>query len=463
MPKKKEKTPLKKHQRESIDKIKRHNGVLLYHGLGSGKTLTALRASEEIKKPLSVIGPASLRGNFKKEKVKHKVKTPLDYSSYTKPQPKSQGILAFDEAHRMGRIESKRSRYPDEFKADKKVFLTGTPIRNEPSELIPLLRGIGMDVPRNKKKFYDKYVQEEKVWPSIGGILKGVEPGVKLTPKNMNELTLKAMDKVDYHKSSSKNFPRVIEEDVNVPMSDYQWSVYSKALDEKPTLQYKIKKGIPPSKKEAPGMNSFLNATRQISNTTKAYTGKSTPTPKLQRMVKDITEAHKANPNYKGVTYSNYLESGVHPMAALLKKNKIKSGVFTGETNDEERKKIIKNYNKGKIKHLLISGAGSEGLDLKGTRLVQTMEPHWNNARLKQVHGRAVRMGSHDHLPPSQRKVSIKNYFSTAREGKKGFTTDQYIKRLADDKDALNKGFLKALQNADIDDNNLDALTKSPS
>jgi hypothetical protein len=55
----------------------------------------------------------------------------------------------------------------------------------------------------------------------------------------------------------------------------------------------------------------------------------------------------------------------------------------------------------------LITSAGAEGLDLKETRRVIILEPHWNNEKLNQVIGRAVRYNSHKELSESKRQVDI--------------------------------------------------------
>jgi hypothetical protein len=44
------------------------------------------------------------------------------------------------------------------------------------------------------------------------------------------------------------------------------------------------------------------------------------------------------------------------------------------------------------------------------------MEPHWNDVRLTQVKGRAIRLGSHLDLPEDQRDVSIYTYISVFSE-----------------------------------------------
>ena len=75
-----------------------------------------------------------------------------------------------------------------------------------------------------------------------------------------------------------------------------------------------------------------------------------------------------------------------------------------------QRDQMVRDYNENKIKALLLSRAGGEGLDLKGTRLIQLLEPHWNEEALKQVTGRGIRYRSHSHLPEDQRKVHVQHF-----------------------------------------------------
>lgn len=158
---------LQPHQKRTLRKLRKTDKLLMYHGLGSGKTLTALKAGEELGMPMTVIGPASLKSNFRKERLKHKVRGTSKYFSYYKPPEfiPENNIVVFDEAHRMGRMESLRSRYPDFYKGKKTLFLTGTPIRNEPAELVPLMRGLGIHIPRDKSVFNKLFIEEIKQKP----------------------------------------------------------------------------------------------------------------------------------------------------------------------------------------------------------------------------------------------------------------------------------------------------------
>ena len=87
---------------------------------------------------------------------------------------------------------------------------------------------------------------------------------------------------------------------------------------------------------------------------------------------------------------------------------------------------FIENDNKrGQIcRCFCITSAGAEGLSLKNVRAVHIMEPYWNDVRLKQVKGRAIRIGSHLDLPKKDQNVSIYTYVSVfgkeAQESKVG-------------------------------------------
>ena len=59
-----------------------------------------------------------------------------------------------------------------------------------------------------------------------------------------------------------------------------------------------------------------------------------------------------------------------------------------------------------------ITAAGAEGLSLKNVRSVHIMEPYWNDVRMAQVKGRAVRICSHQDLPLKERNVKIYTYVS---------------------------------------------------
>jgi hypothetical protein len=75
------------------------------------------------------------------------------------------------------------------------------------------------------------------------------------------------------------------------------------------------------------------------------------------------------------------------------------------------------NNNMGEIiKVLMITSAGSEGINLRNTRYVHIMEPYWHPVRLEQVVGRARRICSHQGLEEQYRTVEVFVYLMVFTE-----------------------------------------------
>ena len=94
---------------------------------------------------------------------------------------------------------------------------------------------------------------------------------------------------------------------------------------------------------------------------------------------------------------------------------------LTGEDNQEGHK----------IKVVLISKAGSEGIDLKFIRQVHILEPWYNMNRIEQIIGRAVRNFSHKDLPFEKRNVEIFMY-GTILGNNEEEAADLYVYRVAE-------------------------------
>jgi len=91
------------------------------------------------------------------------------------------------------------------------------------------------------------------------------------------------------------------------------------------------------------------------------------------------------------------------------------------------------NINGEKVKVILISQAGSEGLDFKFIRQVHILEPWYNLSRIEQIIGRAVRNCSHKDLPLEERNVQVFLYGSELVDNLIE-AADLYVYRLAEQK-----------------------------
>jgi SNF2 family DNA or RNA helicase len=119
-------------------------------------------------------------------------------------------------------------------------------------------------------------------------------------------------------------------------------------------------------------------------------------------------------------------------------------GMFTGKVSRKEKKRLIDQFNRGGIKALLVSSAGGEGLDLKGTRQVQVLDPHWNDEKIEQVIGRAIRHGSHTHLPAEEQTVHVQRFEAIPLSNAKG--VEQILNDTSERKKALRKQLIGLLE-----------------
>lgn len=159
------------------------------------------------------------------------------------------------------------------------------------------------------------------------------------------------------------------------------------------------------------------------------------------------------------LVYSQYLDGGLLPVALALEENGFvrfdsKDGLLktskkrnnsptyvmiTGDktlsvNNAEAVKASSSEENKdgSKIKVILVSRAGSEGLDFKNIRQIHIMEPWYNTNRIEQIIGRGVRNCSHKSLSFSKRNVMVFMYGTILKN--KTEAADMYVYRVAEEK-----------------------------
>jgi len=410
-----------------------------------------------------IIVPASLKSNYRKELQRwygnsnpsninlisqqrfanSKLNTPI-YNT---------GLQIVDEAQKAKNSNSELYQALVKTNPAKRLLLSGTPILNDPTELSNLVNLVAKKqvLPNNLSEFKKQYFKQEEVKPGFFGRLMGVSPGIQYKLQNKAQLS-KILDKyVDYYKPTQEGYPTVTEQEVNVPMGAKQQEIYDTILGKTPFwTRYRIKHNLPPGRGELEGMRAFLSGPRQVSNSTAGFTKnlRDVESPKIDAAFKFLQIQLKQDPNYKALVYSNYLNNGLRPYESLLRKNNIPFGEFSGAVTPTIRDQAVKDYNANKLRALLVSGAGAEGLDLKATNLTQLLEPFWNLPKERQVIGRSVRFHSHDSLPPEKRKVLVQRYFATPKPSlldkltfnPKPTGTDSYIRNsISKPKDNLNQ------------------------
>jgi len=123
---------------------------------------------------------------------------------------------------------------------------------------------------------------------------------------------------------------------------------------------------------------------------------------------------------------------------------------------DKDTRRINKNiFNKPENKYgkyckiIMISPAGTEGINLSNVRQVHILEPYWNEVRIEQVIGRALRFCQHKDLPLEERKVDVFRYKMIRVNGKT--TSDERLEDISRKKNNLLLSFIEAVKESAVD------------
>lgn len=486
------KVPLRDYQIKAIKFINdpSQKSLLVVHGTGTGKTLTALTASQCYldKNPndkVLVISPASLTGNFDKEMDKYGGKLTKNYSfySFTKftslnkgsfvspfdiyydeeldvfrdsnPNSSSEQLkymmskffneeiknkdiyelykkrandiniknlydcrntmLIIDEAHN---LRNMGSRYKAVFncvmQCKKLLLLTATPYVNSLYDFTPLINMIYRDENILKKGKYnkiplkisshDKYV---KALETIYDHLKG-----KVTYLN---------DK------NSQDFPIVKMHKKGIDMTSDFFKKYEKALVADRTFG------------DAPEV--FYSGFRRAVNSVGAeeYLNE-----KLDIILELVTQGRQT------LVFTNWVEAGVKVLQQAFDENDISYLIISGEIPANTRLEIVEKFNNKRVQVLIITLAGSEGLDLKEVRDVIILDPVWNPAVMEQIVGRAVRYKSHINLPEKERVVDVYNLILKTPAYSEIPSGDELLYQFIYEKQQQLNDVIKMLKNASI-------------
>lgn len=440
---------LKDHQKKPVEFIKNNFGLILFHSTGSGKTITSLMAVNQFNNDVIIIGPKSSKKAFEDEihklnlrkgkfsfftyqKMKNIINDKIDYLANK--------CVIIDEAHHL-RTETRDNLFIINglLIAFRVMLLTATPIINYLNDISPLVNIVKKkDVfPSNRSMFNFFYFDENDL---------------KILNKNI--LQEKLLNCISYYeKKNDENFPKSTTFIKKVVMTKEQLDEYGKYI-----LKIIYKDELPRNSNlidlfnveldflNKRNKNSFLNATRQISNTVDG----DIKSKKMEQVIKIIIEGP-----FPVVVYSNFLKNGIYPIAKLLDGYDIPYKIISGSSSNDKIKLTINSYNKRLFKVLLISSAGSESLDLKNTRQIHILEPHWNEAKIKQVIGRAIRYKSHNELPIKERHVSVYRWISIFPEIYSNLSADEYLTKISKKKDEIFRRFKNIIIESSIENNKI--------
>ena len=130
------------------------------------------------------------------------------------------------------------------------------------------------------------------------------------------------------------------------------------------------------------------------------------------------------NWNAKHLVFSFYkTKAGINMIHALFKMCGIETRIYSGDISDSKRKKILDQFNAEnnrygqKIKALLVTEAGAEGINVLETQHMHIVESSTREMKIQQAIGRIVRFRSHmvegrKPMPKNEQVVHIWRYWS---------------------------------------------------
>jgi SNF2 family DNA or RNA helicase len=427
---------IKKHQKIPAIFLNKtaNKGIIAFFGTGTGKSITALTTIRCLKLPAILILPPAVIGGFEREinrldEIKELPISIYSYGQFINQYDKignklvNGKLLIMDEAHNLRSFGTTTVKMIMAFShAKKRLLLTGTPLQNEPMDILALLCMINADPLKNIDSAI-KYFKSELIQFQL--YLSEFE-----NKKRAEELEELLEDKTIYYAvnlDTNPKFPSVKEKYIKIPMSrayQHEYEIIETGKQKELPADYK---GI--------NLAVFYNGLRRATNKVKVES------PKISSIMKIIKEY--LNNNRKVIVYSTWQDAGIGIIKKKLLDLGIKCSIVSGEESQTAKSKAVKDYNSNINPVILITKAGAAGLDLKETRCVIIMEPHWNEELIKQVIGRAARYESHITLPESQRNVTVYR-FILYRNDKP--SVDEIIDLMSKEKNERNMNFYRLVK-----------------
>lgn len=435
---------------------------LLRWSPGSGKSFGALGIADALGAPATIIGPAALRQTLKGESTRllgHNDYPVYSYSAAARGKVAPAETLVVDEAQALNSPTSARSRAVLDLirQAKNVVLMSATPVKNRPEEFAPLMSALtGNQISHDE--FAAKYVGTEKRRPGFVGRVLGRPTFERPAVVNREELKKLLSGKVDYYDTPTPPVP-VEQKDVDAELRPRQADLYRGLFGKLPwATRQKLKWQYPLTDQEMISARSFLTGPRQATLSDLPYRHRQDPlkafaaSGKLTKAYQSMTETLK-DPRAKGIVYSNFIDAGLRPYSAKLTAEGVPNAVFHGGLSDQERKDLVDRFNRGDIRTALIAPAGSEGISLRGAQKTQLLDEYWSNVRNTQAKARGIRYDSHTGLPDDLKNMTVERYaaklplrlkdkllsrFGFDRERERE-TTDDYLRRMSERKDDLNR------------------------
>lgn len=393
-------------------KFSKTKGLLVAHGMGSGKTVTSLWVAKQYLEDgrvnfVNIVAPnvsvPEFRDSFEKAGVtpdqagRIRVLTHDEFADNKRLRNFGNSLVVVDEAHL---FTEGRYRALLRYDVPYLMLLSGTPAPNTPDDIVPLINLLC----RHKADEMTK-----KVWNNKATTTKQKIAFMKDKVSVFNiGAKFNYMGKIGGDRVRAKRkLPGFLVKNVRVKLSESQKTRYL-------ALKRKTQRESPEEREKHP---FFIRERKIVYNGGGA--GQAAATPKISTVASDIAKEMKksdATASERRLLHGRLLvyvenhdtrEALVKEIKRIVGTKEMKNRSieeYSGRTSGATRARIKKSFNEGKTDVLIISSAGSVGLDLQCTSKVFVLDMSWNIPQMNQIIGRAIRFNSH-----SKKKTGCKH------------------------------------------------------
>lgn len=436
-----EKVSLVEHQERFIKQLVLSDlrGGIAFHGTGTGKTLTAVVCSYYYLKmypnnKVIFISPSAVLYNFTNSMIQYGLDIKDNrYKFYTfdkyirKKEIGDNSLVIIDEAHNLRTLINAQETEDDEgttsvsvlsgtraytikkFASDnchKIILLTATPFVNKLYDIENLMAMIDNRNINPELFFYTICANDNSIYDYFKYRISHYEKSQDNAnfPERregfQNYKTLiedKGYEKIDYKEMSNEVINAYSDMGL-LFMDDETEQLYNTATNRLSRAD-----------------RAYWSGQKFISNTLT----KSENNIKIQFIFDKIQDDKTS----KNIVYSSLYDDGVQLLIKLLEQNDIGYKIISGRETASMKQESVNYYNgynplfnddktddkyiNNKYRCLIITKAGSEGVDTVKTNNIFLLEPNWNEALTEQIIARAVRFQSHVGVEKNKRFVNV--------------------------------------------------------
>lgn len=285
-------------------------------------------------------------------------------------------MVAIDEIHKCKNPSSQQGKGILKVQPECRIAMTGTPLMNQPMDLYIILKWLGYE----KNAFY-KFKNHYCVMGGYGGYEVIGYKNLDELQERLNDIMLRRL------KDDVLDLPEKTYIDEYVDMTPKQAVIYKEVTAD---VQNNID-----NIKSAPNPLAELIRMRQATGYTGILSSKIQESAKLDRMEELVEEAVQNGKQV--VIFSNWTQM-TDVIFERLHKRFVVSRI-TGETKDEDRQRIVDQFQDGIYKVLVGTiGAMGTGLTLTAGTVEIFLDEPWNRALYDQATDRCHRVGQNHNV-----------------------------------------------------------------